>query len=76
LPEAEVSSWLTASFLTPPEGQLVRTVKNPTVYWVVGGALHPINYAFFIQRGLSVFPILSVSDNDVKSFSKGEPYIR
>jgi thermitase len=72
----EVNSWLTGSFLSPPDGTLVRTGKNPTVYWVVGEVLHPINYEFYINRGLQVFPVAYVADNDIKSFSKGDPYIR
>jgi hypothetical protein len=72
----EINSWLVGSFLTPPEGTLLRTVKSQTVYWTVGGVLHPINYGFYIGRGLNVFPVIYASDEDVKSFPKGEPYIR
>jgi len=72
----EVNSWLTGSFLPPPDGTLVRTGNNPTVYWVVSEVLHPINYNFYISRGLQVFPVVYVADDDIKSFSKGEPYIK
>jgi subtilisin family serine protease len=72
----EVNSWLTGSFLSPPDGALVRTGKNPTVYWVVGDVLHPISYDFYISRGLQVFPTIYVADDDIKSFSKGDPYLR
>jgi hypothetical protein len=72
----ELNSWLVGSFLTPPEGILVKTAKNPTVYWVIGGVLHPINYAFYIDRGLNIFPVTVVSDNDLKNFSKGEAYVK
>lgn len=72
----EVAGWLLGSFLPPPEGTLVKTQRNPTVYWVVGDTLHPINFGFYTARGLNIFPIVVVSDNDMKSFAKGEPYIR
>lgn len=71
----EVNSWITASFLAPPEGSLVRSTNFPTVYWVVSGVLHPINHEFYINRGLNIFPLIYVPDNDLKGFSKGEPYI-
>ena len=71
----EVNSWITASFLAPPEGSLVRSINFPTVYWVVSGVMHPINNEFFISRGLNIFPLIYVPDNDLKGFSKGEPYI-
>ncbi len=72
----EMSSWLIGSFLAPPDGTLLRTPGNQTVHWVVGGVLHPINYNFYIERGLNIFPVVYVSDNDLKGFSKGEAYIR
>ncbi len=73
---SELSSWTNASFLPPVEGTLLRASKNKTVYWVVGEVLHPINYNFFKDKGLDVFPILIVPDKDVESFSKGEAFIR
>ncbi len=72
----EVNSWLVGSYLSPPNGTLVRTAKNPTVYWVVDGVMHPINYEFYLNRGLQSFPTVYVADQDIKNFSIGEPYIR
>ena len=72
---SEINSWITAGLLPPPDGSLVRTEKNQTVYWTVGGVLHPINNNFFISRGLNIFPVIYVSDQDLKNFSKGESYI-
>lgn len=73
---AELDSWVTGSFLPPNEGTLLRAVKNKTVYWVVGQVLHPINFNFFIEKGLNVFPVLTVPDADINGFAKGEAYIR
>jgi hypothetical protein len=75
LSNAEVFSWVLGSFLTPPDGTLVRSAKNPTVYWSVGGVLHPINYQFYVTRGLNVFPVVYMSDNDINAFPKGEAYM-
>jgi hypothetical protein len=72
----ELDSWATGTFLPPIDGSLLKTLKNRTVYWVVGGVLHPINNGFYINRGLNLFPVLTVPDNDVASYAKGEAYIR
>jgi hypothetical protein len=75
LSETEINSWLPGSFLAPPDGSLLKTPSGPTVYWVVGGVLHPVNYGYYITRGLNVFPVSIISQNDLKSFSKGEAFI-
>ncbi len=74
LSPAEVNSWVMGGFLTPPEGTLVRTPKNQTVYWVVGQVLHPINYKFYIDRGLNIFSVIYVPDNDLTKLPTGESY--
>lgn len=73
---SELVSWTTGNFLAPNEGALLRTPKNKTVYWVVSGVLHPINYGFYIERGLNVFPVFYVPDSDIAGFAKGEAYIK
>lgn len=70
-----VNSWVQGSFLTPKEGTLVKGAGK-TVYWAVGGSLHPINYAFWIDRGLNIFPIMQVSEQDLKSFPIGNAFIK
>ncbi len=75
LSSTEVNSWVTSSFLTPPEGSLIRTPNNPTVYWVVNQSLHAINYQFYIARGLQIFPVIYTSPTDLSRFNKGESYI-
>ncbi len=72
----ELDSWVTAGFLAPAEGSLLKTAGSKTVYWVVGQMLHPINYKFFVERGLSIFPIFVISEADINGFAKGEGYIR
>lgn len=71
----EVNSWVIGSFLAPPDGTLVRTQENPTVYWAVSGTLHPINQAFYLARGLNVFPVLYMPAADLDGFPKGEPMV-
>jgi len=73
---SEINSWLQGSFLSPPEGTLVRTPKNQTVYWTVSGLLHPINFGFYTAKGLQVFGVNIISDADVKGLPKGEAYIQ
>ncbi len=73
---SELNSWVTGSFLPPSEGTLVKTARNKTVYWVVGDALHAINYAFYVQKGLNIFPVLVLPDKDIAGFPKGETYLR
>ncbi len=75
VPEAEVDSLLTGKLLAPPDGTLVRSRTGRTVYWVVGGSLHPITASFYRSRGLSIFPLSYFSELDVRGFPKGEPYL-
>jgi hypothetical protein len=74
LTNVEVGSWIEGSFFTPPNGSLIRSVSNPTVYWVVDGALRPINYGFYIQRKLNSLPIITMPDGDIAKFPKGNAY--
>jgi hypothetical protein len=73
---SEISSWPNGSFLPPKEGSLVKEGLTQTVYWVVSGVLHPINYTFYLEKGLGMFPIMHVSKSDLASFPKGEAFIR
>lgn len=72
----ELNSWATGNFLPPVEGTLVKTPKNQTVYWVISQVLHPVNYAFYLDRGLNIFPIMTIPDKDITAYSRGEAYIR
>jgi hypothetical protein len=71
---AELNSWVTGSFLSPLDGTLLRTEKSRTIYWVVGQVLHPVDFKFFTNRGLYIFPITKVRDPDINGFAKGESY--
>ncbi len=73
---SELDSWQIGNFYSPAEGTLLRTAKNKTVYWVVDEVLHPINYNFYVDKGLNVFPVLYVSDADIAGYAKGEAYIK
>lgn len=74
--DEEINSWLTGTFLPPVEGTLVRAPKNPTIYWTIGGLLHPMNGKFYLDRGLNKFPVMIISDNDLKGYAKGNAYIK
>lgn len=75
LTNVEVESWVTGSFLIPPDGTMIRSTTNPTVYWTVGGVLHPVNGKFYIDRGLNIFHVIYMSDKDITKFQKGDSYI-
>ena len=71
----EFNSWGLGSLLPPSDGAVVKSAKNKTVYWVVGQVLHPISQKYFNDRGLKIFPIVVLPDNEIKNFSKGDPYL-
>ena len=73
--DTELASWITTTFFPPTDGTLVRGAVSPTVYWVVNGLLHPVNAAFYAQRGLQIFPLMVVPDADVPSFAQGNSYV-
>jgi hypothetical protein len=75
LPDSEVNSWVLGSLLTPPESSLLRSKNNTTLYWVSNGSIHAINYNFYLQRGLGSFPVIYMTDSEIKEFPVGEPYI-
>lgn len=75
LPDNEVNSWILGSLLTPPESTLLRSAKNPTLYWVSNNTVHAINYNFYLQHGLSSFPVIYMTDSEIKEFPVGEPFI-
>ncbi len=75
LTNIEVGSWVEGSFLTPPDNTIIRSKTSPAIYWVVNGTLHPVNYQFYVDRGLNKIPITYTSENDITKFPKGDPYI-
>jgi hypothetical protein len=75
LPDSEVNSWILGSLLTPPESSLIRSPNNPTLYWVSNHSIHAINYNFYLQRGLGSFPVIYMSDTEIKEFPVGESFI-
>ena len=72
----ELNSWATGSFLPPLDGTLVKAAGNPTVYWVINQVLHPMNYDFFVNRGLGIFPIMQVAATDIAGYPIGDAFIR
>ncbi len=75
LTNVEIGSWVEGGLLTPPDGTLIRGQTSQTVYWVISGTLHPINYNFYVDRGLNIFPVIYASDGDINKFPKGDAYI-
>lgn len=73
---SEYNSWVTGSFLPPSDGAVVRGYKNPTVYWVIAGVLHPVDFGFFQDRGLNKFTLAALQDKDLERMPKGEPFLK
>lgn len=74
LDPVEINSWVLGSWLTPPEGTLIKAAGNPTVYWVSGYSLHPISYDYYLNHGLQIFSILTISQSELNNFPVGEAY--
>jgi hypothetical protein len=72
--ETELNAWLPGKQLPPPDGSLIRSADNPTVYWTVDNTLHPISQDFFVRRGLGIFKISIFSESDIRAFPRGESY--
>jgi len=72
----EFNSWVTSSFLPPADGTIVRGFRSQTLFWTVSGVLHPMNWAFYQEKGLRQFPVLRLPDKDLEKMSKGEAYTR
>lgn len=75
LTNVEVNSWIVGSFLTPPDGGLVRGLKNPTVYYIVNGSLHPVSAEYFASRQLGKLPLTKVPDSEIAKYPKGDAYL-
>lgn len=75
LDDSEVNSWLLGKLATPQDGTLVKSLNNQTVYWVVSGELHPINFNFYTNRGLNVFPIMIINKQDLGNMPIGQAYV-
>ncbi len=72
----EMDSWVVGKFLAPKEGTLVKRTGSKTLYWTVGNVLHPVNAAFYKDRGLKIFPVMTITKNDFNSYNIGEAFIR
>lgn len=75
LTNIEVNSWIEGSFLAPPDGTIIKSTTNPTIYWVVNGILRPVNYTFYVQRGLNAFPVMIAPESDISKMPRGDAYI-
>jgi len=76
LSDGELNSWVTGNFMPPLEATRVKIPGSQTVYWVVGGVMHPVNRAFYKDRGLDMFPLISISKQDFTHYSQGGAYER
>ena len=71
LPQAEVDSYDTGSFVAPNEGTLITGVTDKTVYMINGGLKQPITYPVFVARKLSFKNLMQLSDDEVAGIASG-----
>jgi subtilisin family serine protease len=76
LSDIEVSSWIPGQFMSPVEGTVLKPRSGKALYWVIDGLLHPMNYEFWVNRGLPGRDIMIVPDLDLPSFPIGVPFVR
>ncbi len=76
LSDVELASLVQGKLMPPLEGTQVKTKSGKTLYWVIDGQLHPMNYAFWIDRGLNGGAIMIITDSDLQSYPIGNAFIR
>jgi hypothetical protein len=71
LPQAEVNSYATGSFLAPFDGTLVTGVTDGTVYLIDSGIKRPITYNVFVARKYSFKNLMKLSDIELAGIANG-----
>ncbi len=71
VPQAEVDSYATGSFVTPTDGTLVIGETDATVYVIDAGLKRPISFDVFKARKYSFAKIMKLSDTEVISLPTG-----
>ncbi len=74
IPQAEVASYDSGTFVPPLDGTLVLGQSDPTVYLIDGGQKRPISGVIFSARKYSFRNILKLSDAEISSLEMG-PYL-
>ncbi len=71
LPQAEVDSYDTGSFIAPLDGTLITGNTDQTVYLIESGMKRPISYSVFKARKLSFKNLMKLSDDEVAGIGLG-----
>jgi hypothetical protein len=71
LPQAEVTSYGTGTFLAPLEGTLITGNTDKTVYVIENGLKRPISASVFAARKMSFRNLMKLSDNEVAGIGTG-----
>jgi hypothetical protein len=66
------NSWAPGIPVTPRDGSLIKGDGDGTVYLVKNGQLDPITGAAFKKRGYSFKNVVTLSQDEVNSYGKGE----
>lgn len=74
IPDVELNSWVTGSWLLPPAGSLIRGVSSQTVYLVSADKINAVSYDYWMDRGLNKLPLMVLSDELVQKLPKGDSF--
>ena len=72
LPQAEVDSYETGSFVAPVDGTLITGETDLTVYLVDAGLKRPISYEVFVARKFSFAKLMKLTDAEVLGIPSGQ----
>ena len=68
----EILQWQLGIPYPPKNGSLVSGDKEETVYYVQNGQLKPITYAAFKKRGYSFKKVVTLPQEEVRAYAKGD----
>jgi hypothetical protein len=72
IPQAEVDTYDTGSYVPPTDGTLIVGETDGTVYLVDAGLKRPITYDVFVARKYSFAKLMKLSDAEVKGIPSGQ----
>ncbi len=69
IPDAEISLYTKAGFVSPKDGTLVKASNDGTVFEMKQGTKHPVSATVFKNRGMSIKNIAVLAPEEVSSFA-------
>lgn len=71
VPQAEVDSYETGSFVAPVDGTMITGEADKTVYLIDAGLKRPISYEIFVARKFSFAKLMKLTDAEVAGIPSG-----